>query len=210
MAAGPGVSFFALLAMLFGGGLGVPLGVPPQKEDALLAKVAPDDCLFYTSWAGMAKADLNSNNQTEQLLAEPEVQKAITALAQTVRQSLRQGAAGGGDARAQLIAAVAPQLLETLITHPAAIFLSDVQLGPAGPQFQGGMLVNLGNDLRKTDESLRRLQTSFLEGRIKPIQIAGLKCHQIQLDPRAPVITWGLQGEHLILGIGEGAIERIL
>ena len=35
---------------------------------------SPEGCLFCVSWAGTASPDANSRNQTEQLLAEPEVQ----------------------------------------------------------------------------------------------------------------------------------------
>ena len=54
------MSMFFMLGMmrlmplvLFGGsGMGLPLGVPPLPEDPVLAQVAPEECLFYTSWAG--------------------------------------------------------------------------------------------------------------------------------------------------------------
>jgi len=35
--------------------------------------VAPDECLFYTTWSATAAPTSASENQTEQLLAEPEV-----------------------------------------------------------------------------------------------------------------------------------------
>ena len=56
-----------------GGGLGPPLGIPPAAQDPVMERVAPEQCLFYASWAGVAKADPKSRNQTEQLVAEPEV-----------------------------------------------------------------------------------------------------------------------------------------
>ena len=64
----------AILLLVLGGGFGIPLGVPPGPEDPLLAKVAPADCLYYSSWAGIAAPDPKSPNEVEQLLAEPEVQ----------------------------------------------------------------------------------------------------------------------------------------
>ena len=68
-------SFLAgTLLLSASGGLGLPFGVPPTPEDPKLARVAPEECLFYLSWAGTASPDPKSANQTEQLLAEPEVQ----------------------------------------------------------------------------------------------------------------------------------------
>ena len=39
--------------------------VVPEKEDPLLARVAPEQCLFYTTWSGMATPDADSGNRTE-------------------------------------------------------------------------------------------------------------------------------------------------
>ena len=66
-------SFGALVLLLFGGQVGVPLGLPPLPEDAVMASVAPPECLWYFSWSGVGEPDPKSTNQTEQLLAEPEV-----------------------------------------------------------------------------------------------------------------------------------------
>ena len=55
----------SVLVMLLFGGIGIPLGVPPGQEDPLLARVAPEECLYYTTWAGVAKPDPNSSNQIE-------------------------------------------------------------------------------------------------------------------------------------------------
>ena len=76
-----GLGFFSFLFLTaFGGGWTVPLGLPPAKEDHALARVAPEKCLFYASWTSRATADAKSKNQTEQLLAEPEVQRSIAVL----------------------------------------------------------------------------------------------------------------------------------
>jgi len=93
--------FVSLIALLgLGGGVGLPLGVPPLPEDPLLAKVAPEECLFYTSWAGTATPDPKSANQTEQLLAEPEVQQMIAEIERHIRASLREHAAARNDTQA--------------------------------------------------------------------------------------------------------------
>lgn len=48
------------IVVLFGGGLGIPLGIPPGPEDPQLARMAPEECLYFTTWAGTADADTNS------------------------------------------------------------------------------------------------------------------------------------------------------
>ena len=79
-----------LIVIFFSGGFGLPLGIPPAPEDELLARVAPEQCLFYTTWAGTAKADPQSPNQTEQLIAEAEIQQLIATLDQQLGAALSQ------------------------------------------------------------------------------------------------------------------------
>ena len=77
-------SFIALLLPFWG----LPLGVPPLPETQLLSKIAPEECLFYASSSGMAAPDSKSTNQTEQLLAEPEVQKTFGEIEKMIRSGL--------------------------------------------------------------------------------------------------------------------------
>ncbi len=66
--------------------------MPPAEEDKLLAVVAPEECLFYTAWSGMAEPDPDSTNQTEQLLAEPDVQATIGEIKQQIIAAIRKAA----------------------------------------------------------------------------------------------------------------------
>jgi hypothetical protein len=55
---------FLTMVLGLGGGIGLPLGIPPSPEDPQMAQMAPEECLFYVSWAGMATPDVKSTNQT--------------------------------------------------------------------------------------------------------------------------------------------------
>ena len=81
MGAGPAE---LMVLLMFLGGFGLPLGVPPEAENPAMAHVAPAKCVLYASWAGMAEPDAESPNQTEQLLAEPEVQHFARSLEKSV------------------------------------------------------------------------------------------------------------------------------
>src|SRR5512140_1348396 len=70
------------------GMLGLPLGVPPLPEDPMMAKIAPEECLFYLSSAGMAAPDAKSPNQVEQMLAEGEVQRLAAGVERAIKESL--------------------------------------------------------------------------------------------------------------------------
>ena len=91
MEASIGFGFIGMLAMFFGGA-GLPVSLPPLPEDPVLAKAAPEKCLWYYSWAGMAKADSSSKNQTEQLIAEDEVQRFVSQLSDRLTAAFRKGA----------------------------------------------------------------------------------------------------------------------
>ena len=46
------------------GSMGLPLGLPPAEPDVLLARVAPEECVFYASWAAMAEPDPENAGST--------------------------------------------------------------------------------------------------------------------------------------------------
>ena len=82
-----GVMELAILLSVLG--VGAPLGMPPLPEDPYLAAVAPEPCLFYFSSAGTASPDPASQNQTEQLIAEPEVQRLLTEIERQIITAVR-------------------------------------------------------------------------------------------------------------------------
>ncbi len=205
---GPGPIEVVMLLMLGGGG-GLPLGVPPAPEDPLLAKVAPDECIFYLSWSGMADADPNSTNQTEQLAAEPEVRQLVTELKRQILASLLNEAQRNEPGTVPLIQDAAGWV-ETLLTHPAAIFISDMQVTPNGPpNIRGGALVRVGDDAAKLKAQLEKYQAAMLGGAAQPVDVGGSTWYRLKLDPDAPEITWGVRGKYIIVGIGEGSVEGI-
>src|SRR5687768_2591264 len=116
MSFGIGPMEMLILFVLAGGGVGSPFGLPPLPEDPVLARVAPQECLFYGSWSGTASPDPKSGNRTERLLAEEELQTLIQAIDKTISQSIQKGAG-----------AQAPQIEEvygvtkTLLMRPAAL-----------------------------------------------------------------------------------------
>ena len=68
---------------------GLPLGIPPSPDNAVISHVAPPQCLFYLNWAGTASPSASSSSETEKLLAEPEVQDFLNALDKVIVAYLR-------------------------------------------------------------------------------------------------------------------------
>jgi hypothetical protein len=200
MAATSGFTVWAWL-LIFGGGLPLPLSLPPLPEDPVMASVAPEECLWYLSWSGTAKADAASKNQTEQLLAEEEVQRFGAELEHRTVAALREHAEG----ERAIVAQEVPKLAKIALTRPAALFVSDFKLGQSGPDIQGGMIINLGDQTDDVKGSLDRLATLLPPGNGP----AG-KWQRIPTPPGAPVVEWGIDGKYLIVGIGEGSADGIV
>lgn len=198
---------FAILAL--SSGMGLPLGIPPAPEDPLMAKVAPGECLFYMTWSGAAVPDPDNSNQTEKLLAEPEVQHLIGQIERLVKSALRE-AAGRHGPEAKAAADDAVKWAKTLLTHPAAVFVSSAKVTPAGLDIRAGAVFCAGKDAPQLKASLRRHQERFLREAAQPVKIDGETWYRIKLGPAAPVITWGVKGRYLIVGLGEGVVEDTL
>ncbi len=163
--------FTFLFLTIFGGGWTVPLGLPPAKEEPALARVAPEKCVFYASWAGMAAADAKSKSQTEQLLAEPEVQNSFAALATLVSNLALPELPNNMDYGPPVAVPRQPaptntrdhydasrratfDFIKIVATHPAAIFATEIKYNKDCPfaNFQivrGGMIVAAGQDAEK-------------------------------------------------------------
>lgn len=198
----------AVLLLIVGGGFGLPLGVPPGPEDPLLAKVAPDECVYYSSWAGIVAPDPDSPNDVEQLLAEPEVQQLLQQIEERIVSAVQQAAAEEGD-EAQLIARLAPDLIKALFMRPAAVFVSRAGLGAEGLDISAALVVNLGEKQEAVEAALEKLQSTLLGPAVQEIQLGGKPAHRIQLGPVVPPVDWTIAGNYLVVGFGEDAVTGV-
>ncbi len=110
------------------GGVGLPFGVPPGPEDAMMGRVAPDHCLFYLSWAETVSPERNSSNQTEQLLAEPEVQNFLAQIGGAIRKGMEKGIERISDAEEKELAGEALALAKSITARPGAFFITKIKL----------------------------------------------------------------------------------
>jgi hypothetical protein len=171
--------------------------------------VAPPQCLFYTTWSGMAEADGKSPNHTEQLLAEPEVRFMIEELHKRLTVH---GVAWAREEHPELAPLVedAVKWGTVLLTHPGAIFVSRPRVTLSGPDLRAGMVFHVGPQAAELKTTLEAHQQKYLPGAAQPVEIAGQTWHRITLSPAAPPITWGIWGEYLVVGVGTDAVKEIL
>ena len=177
------------------GGAGLPVGVPPLPEDPATTNVAPEKCLFYFSSAGMAQADPQSDNQTEQLFAEPQVRRMAAEIERAVREGFQKVAERG-----ELPPNVSPDaivdLAKVILTRPLAVYVSDVQMHPGGPIVRGGIVVNCGDGAKKVQAALDRFVEGMPPQLLKEVEIAGAKWKSFQATPNLTIV-WGFKGRLL-------------
>jgi hypothetical protein len=106
------------------GGTGLPFGVPPAPADPVIALATPEQCLFCASWAGTASPDPKSSNQTERLLAEPEVQDFLTQVGRLIDRTT-QNPAGDAETKGVVDELVNGAML--VAGHPAVVFVSKLK-----------------------------------------------------------------------------------
>lgn len=199
--------FHWILVMWLAGGAGIPLGVPPLPEDPTMAQLAPEECLFYVTSAGVAAPDPKSSNQTEQLLAEPEVEAMVAAVEHAIREatSRSQGRGLPPGVTSEALA----DMIKTVFSRPLAVYVSDVQVHPSGPIIRGGAAVNCGDDSTKLKTHVDELAKVLPPGAVKEIEIDGATWQSIQPAPGVTV-AWGFHDKHLLIALGEGELEAML
>ncbi len=206
---GPSMAWSFLFPWLFAiGGFGLPVGVPPLPEDPMIAKIAPEECLGYMALAGMATPDPKSPNQTEQLLAEPEVQQMAKEIERVVRSAFGRSA-GRSPLPGGLSNDNAIDAAKLLLTRPLAIYVSRVQVQPSGPVVCGGAIINLGDNVAKIKAEIEAIVASLPPPLLQPIDIDGKTWQSLKAGPNLSV-AWGFQDNYLLVALGDGEIQALV
>jgi len=196
------------LVVLFAFGYG-SLGVPPLPEDPLLSRAAPQDCLWYLSSAGMAEPRADSANETEQLLAEPELVRFTETVERKLRSALIKNARGRNPET--WLAMNVPGFVKVMITRPWAVYVSDVQVGPNGPAAHAGLVVNAGENVARVRQKLEELEELIFRGQPSTIvEEAGVSWRRLPTPEQAPPVLWAARGRYIMFCIGEGEPTALL
>jgi hypothetical protein len=200
------------IVLMFLGGFGLPLGVPPQAENPAMQYVAPEQCLLYSTWAGMAKPDGTSANQTEQLFAEPEVHAFAASLDKTIGQMVAHFARQSGDPKAETLAKVVPLWTRTVITKASAVYATKAEIANGRLAFEGGLLVEGGDQAANLAEGLVQLMSSP-DNPPQPVTVGTLKFVRFASQADGPIdadVTIGAAGPYVLVGFGKGAVEGMM
>lgn len=203
-------AFSLIAALLFAGAAhAAPLGLPPLPPNPVLSQVAPDECLFYLALSGSGGADPASPNQTEQLLAEKEIQELVRAAEAAVLNALR--SRSGPDDLPKIEAVW--KLATVGLSRPAAAFITKITASQdTPPDIEAGLLVNTGDDTAQVQQAIELLLTSSGQkpADAREIVVEGIKLRQLPLPPGGPPVYWGTEGQYLMVAVGRPPAELMI
>ena len=198
------MSFLPSLMLIFG----LPLGVPPMPETQLLSKIAPEECLFYMSSSGMATPDPKSQNQTEQLLAEPDVQKAFAGVEKIIKTKLGKAMAENG-VPAEISGDEIVDFMKLLLTRPMAVYISEVQMNSDVPAIRGAMAIKIGDDAEKVKAKIEQYINILLPQQPQTMEIGGDKFQSVTVAPNVAIV-WGVKKNFILAAVGKGEMESVV
>ncbi len=202
-----------LVITLFTGVIGVPLGIPPLPPDDALLRAAPEECLVFFSSAGIGKPESSSENHTDQLLADDQVQTFLSEFATQFNSAARQ--LGEKDEKVKAVLEDGQPLAEVLLSRPVVAYLERIKSAADGPPPVGALVINCGDrkgDVKTAIDSLEGKALHKSEGGdddIKDVTIAGVAMRQAT-SAAGFEVDWGFKDNYFIIAVGPAAAGDLL
>ena len=113
-------------------------------------------------------------------------------------------------AEAKVVADVVPLLVEKVLQGPGTLYLRKAELTPTGLVVDAGVLLAVGDQGPPLNKMLTRFVQQGLQRATGEVRIEGKPFQTLDLGGDLPVITWGLHGQYLVVGLGKGSVEGIV
>ena len=195
------------VGLSLGGAGGLPLSTPPLPPDPVIARVAPDACLFHLETAGLAAPAAGSKNLTERMLADPEMREFLAKVAEQVMGLARQAWPVDPDGEQAL-----GTLLEAALTRPLALTVEKFQPpSPEGPpQVVASLVIRVGDRGEAIEKAARWLAGS-MPLRFETVEVRGRSWQRLP-DATQEVgdLSWGINDGSFVLAVGPGTLESLV
>jgi len=184
-----------------------------DSADARVLSVAPDPCLYFGAWNPPPASAGPTQNHTEQLLAEPEVESFF----REVRARIEQGIPLLLDDQPAPVKNAATLVVNNLIDafwkKSGAVFVEDVSIDPAfeSVQVAAALIVQLDEQVPPTLDAVFELLNRASIGTTQ-VEIQGHDFLQIDI-PDSPLqsrLLIGGAGEHLLVCLGQSTAANAL
>lgn len=211
MSTAPALSLSWILLALFGAAASFPAGGSPLALDPALSAIAPEKCLWYAASAGSGIADPASSNETEQLVAEPEVKRFLGEVDEQITAALRLSLSS--DALSRALATEVPKTLKILLTRPLALYVEELQVqADRTLNAEAALVVNAGHQKSALEASLQSLVKSASSSGPQLIRetTASGEWERVDLPPNWPEVRFGWREDYFIVAVGKATPERIV
>jgi hypothetical protein len=196
--------------MLLTGASAGLIGGAPRPLDPKLSAVAPESCLWYGAYSGQQAADPESENETEQLFAEPQVQRFFAEVEKQVMRAIK--LAGGPEGEKRVLAEHLPQLAKVLLSSPMAAYVESVAPREKGADVEAAWIVNVGQDRQIVEKSLAELLALRPDDKppITEESVAGVAWRRVATPPEAPSVRFGFHEDYFIVALGDPTPEKLV
>ena len=186
------------------------LGIPPGEMDLQLQQIAPRQCLLYHQWAGAEEADPESQNRLEQLIAEPDMQRALVRLSGELERMVSGFASRDKSPGVVPFAQLLVEGSRILHGHSGAAYLwpGEDQDGPES--MHGALVIHAGKDTERLDKLLTELLKAVAGENVVAWPSPTGSFQKAIIMPGGPALVWGRDDGYLIVSLGEQAAEDLL
>ncbi|MFT7634225.1 MAG: hypothetical protein ACI87E_005284, partial [Mariniblastus sp.] len=179
-----------------------------QIEDSFLHP-APENCWSYSAWSAAKTNDPNSSNESERLLAEPEIREFIDDLIQRAGLLAPAMVADQPEEIQALVHELGPMLAESVFKNAGCFFIQDFKL-PNGrngdmPSLKALLMIDAGGNAQPLVDLFTKLYS--LEGEAPgKTGIEGVTFTKIELGGESGDEPGGESGLEILLGNVDGKL----
>ncbi len=204
-----GSAQFLIMALALGANK-LPAGANGQLE-SVVERAAPEKCLLYFSNTPVAKANANSTNHAEIILADEGVQGFVSELKTQIASGIRQAAEiNPGFAMIEQVDALS--LVEIALTRPAAAYVERLTISKDGPpDMVAGLVFDCGERVDEVEKSVTAIvEIANRLGRVEidDVKVSGAKLRRI--TEGETVVDFGFRDTLFIVTVGKETSADLL